>query len=95
MNRDQKAYQNKLRRKYHYSTNTNYGRGICLIKTVPHHEKAERAVVFEANRFIPRGADDITLWDGREIVCGFSFEEFELIYKALKAFQNERIVHEG
>ena len=84
-----KKIQDKLRRKYKYSTNTDHGRGMILIK--PLNEAAEGTdylnFIYLYHNVTPEFGE-IMLFYGDKYICGLAFEEFELVYKALKEYHD-------
>ena len=88
-----KKIQNKLRRKYGYSTSTNYDRGMILVK--PYNKEYDKRVektnylniVYDYYNVTPEYGE-IELHYGDRYICGFTFEEFELVYQALKQYHD-------
>ena len=83
-----KKVQAKLRRKYRYSTNTNYGRGVILIKP-PGNSVNEDYINIVCDRHVPYLFPEVTIYKGDDYVCGLSIEELELICEAVKQFRLE------
>ena len=79
--------QNKLRRKYKYSTNTNYGRGVVLVK--PPRTESEDYINIVCDYFTPSYLPDIHIYNGDDYIGGLMWEELDLIHTALMEFRGE------
>ena len=77
-----KAVKRKLRNKYGYSTNTDYGRGMGLIKPTD-DENGDFCF------YVKHSFDGIIVWvNGEDYV--FTYDEFCAIADAIKEFREVR-----
>lgn len=88
MEESRRKVQAKLRRKYKYSTNTNYGRGMVLIKP-PGNSVNEDYINIVCDRIVPYLYPEVNIFKGDDYLCGMSYEELELICEAVKQFRTE------
>ena len=61
-----------------------------MILVKPCHRKADYLNIV-CNTYPLWEESDISLYSGDEFVGGFSYEEFELIYRTVKEFRNEQL----